>query len=171
MGKNQSTWSHRTKIIFREINIISTPSEDSRVFPPELSFFDRKTSETLGTHHLKATVTMWFLNICSPTKGIWYLWVNKFSYLLYPHAINILLYRMKPRKHIYRYVKYCSIIFPSWENKFSYFPHQHATNVYYYIVINIFLLISMENNRAIYPCICTMIYCKGQYSCNNPFII
>jgi hypothetical protein len=42
-----------------------------------------------------------------PTKGIWYLWVNKFSYLLYPHAINVLLYRMKPRKHIYRYVKYC----------------------------------------------------------------
>jgi hypothetical protein len=50
-----------------------------------------------------------------------------------------------------------SIIFPSWENKFSYFPHQLATNVYYYIVINIFLLISMENNRAIYPCICTLV--------------
>ena len=26
----------------------------------------------------------------------------------------------------------------------------------YYIVINIFLLISTENNRAIYPCICTL---------------
>ena len=26
----------------------------------------------------------------------------------------------------------------------------------YYIVIHIFLLISMENNRAIYPCICTL---------------
>ena len=26
----------------------------------------------------------------------------------------------------------------------------------YYIVINIFLLISMENNRAIYRCICTL---------------
>ena len=24
---------------------------------------------------------------------------------------------------------------------------------FYYIVINVFLLISMENNRAIYPCI------------------
>ena len=48
-----------------------------------------------------------------------------------------------------------------------------------YIVINIFLLISIENNRAIYPCICmlikkvyialvasscNMIYCLGQYS-------
>ena len=27
----------------------STPSEASRIFPPELSFFDRKTSEALGT--------------------------------------------------------------------------------------------------------------------------
>ena len=26
----------------------------------------------------------------------------------------------------------------------------------YYIVIHIFLLISMENNRAIYPCICRL---------------
>ena len=26
-------------------------------------------------------------------------------------------------------------------------------NKYYYIVINIFQLISMENNRAVYPCI------------------
>ena len=34
-----------------------------RVFPLELSFIDRKTSEALGTHHLQATVTMWFLNI------------------------------------------------------------------------------------------------------------
>ena len=35
-------------------------------------------------------------------------------------------------------------------------------NSYYYIVINIFLLISMENNRAIYPCICTLnVYCTS----------
>jgi hypothetical protein len=38
-------------------------------------------------------------------QGIWYSWVNKFSYFLNPHAINVLLYRMKPRKHIH--VKYC----------------------------------------------------------------
>jgi hypothetical protein len=41
----------------------STPSEASRVFPSELSFFNRKTSEVLGTHQFQATVTMWFLNI------------------------------------------------------------------------------------------------------------
>ena len=40
-------------------------------------------------------------------RGIWYSWVNTFSYFLNPHAINILLYRMKPRKHIVIHVKYC----------------------------------------------------------------
>ena len=34
-----------------------------RIFPPELSFFDRKTSEAFGMHHLQATITMWSLNI------------------------------------------------------------------------------------------------------------
>ena len=38
-------------------------------------------------------------------RGIWYSWVNTFSYFLNPHGINVLLYRMKPRKHIH--VKYC----------------------------------------------------------------
>ena len=34
-----------------------------------------------------------------------YSWVNKFSYFLNPYAINVLLYGLKPRKHIH--VKYC----------------------------------------------------------------
>ena len=44
-------------------------------------------------------------------EGIWYSWVNKFSYFLYPPAINVLSYRKKPRKHIY--VKYY------WETYFK----------------------------------------------------
>jgi hypothetical protein len=53
MGKNQNTWSHRTQIIYREIKIIFHHLGSlafSRVFPPDWSFFDRKTSEALGTH-------------------------------------------------------------------------------------------------------------------------
>jgi hypothetical protein len=38
-------------------------------------------------------------------REIWYSWMNKFSYFLNPHAINVLLYRMKPRIHVH--VKYC----------------------------------------------------------------
>jgi hypothetical protein len=37
-------------------------------------------------------------------RGIWYSWVNTFSYFLNPHGINVLLYEMKPRKHT---LKYC----------------------------------------------------------------
>ena len=38
--------------------------------------------------------------------------------------------------------------------------HCEKYNKLYYIVIHIFLLISMEKNRAIYPCICTIyVYC------------
>ena len=46
-------------------------------------------------------------SIIFPECKIWYSWVNKFSYFLTPHAINVLLYRMKPRKHIHVHVKYC----------------------------------------------------------------
>jgi hypothetical protein len=38
-------------------------------------------------------------------------WVNTFSYFLNPHAMNVLLYRMKPRKHIH--VKY------RWQTNFK----------------------------------------------------
>jgi hypothetical protein len=46
---------------------IPPPRKPRMFFPTELSFFDRKTSEALGAHHLQATVTMllWmrFLNV------------------------------------------------------------------------------------------------------------
>jgi hypothetical protein len=45
-------------------------------------------------------------------RGIWYSWVNTFSNYLNPHAMNVLLYRMKPRKHIH--VKYC------WQTYFKF---------------------------------------------------
>ena len=58
------------------------PSEAWRVFLPDLSFFDRKTSEVLGTHHLQATVNVVFkylrqrsngLKICLP--AVFYIYV------------------------------------------------------------------------------------------------
>jgi hypothetical protein len=98
----------------------STPSEASRVFPPELSFIDRKTSEALGTHHLQATLpksvvvdvdfkclrqrSNYHIPWWQRPRGIWYSWVNTLSFFLNLHFIKVLLYRMKPRKHIH--VKY-----------------------------------------------------------------
>jgi hypothetical protein len=144
MGKHQNTWSQRTKIIFREINIIFHSLEASRVFPPELSFFDRNTSEELGTHHLQATVTMllwmlflnvWdnvpmdliyacrqyftcmcFLGFIRYNKTFIACWFRKYENL-FTQEYHILLGRCPQG------------IWNSWVNKFSYFPHQHAINV------------------------------------------
>jgi hypothetical protein len=53
--------------------------------------------------------------------GIWYSWVNTFSYFLNSHAINVLLYRMKPRKHIH--VKYC----PPLRKPRGFFPQSYRS--------------------------------------------
>jgi hypothetical protein len=58
--KNIEQWVKTRTRDHTEQKSNSTPSEASWGFPPELSFFDRKTSEALGTHHL---LWMWFLNI------------------------------------------------------------------------------------------------------------
>jgi hypothetical protein len=47
-----------------------------------------------------------------PKGKMIYSWVNEFSYFLNLYAINVLLYRMKPRKHIH--VKYC------WQTYFKF---------------------------------------------------
>jgi hypothetical protein len=52
------------------------------------------------------------------SREIWYSGVNKLSYFLNLHAINVLLYRMKPRKHIH--VTYC------WQTYFK--PHPQHCN-------------------------------------------
>jgi hypothetical protein len=70
--------------------------------PPELSFFDRKTSEALGTHHLHATVTMATaeklrqrsngLKICLP--AVFYM------YVLFLHS-EIWKFNFKCTSHLY----------------------------------------------------------------------
>jgi hypothetical protein len=141
MDKNQNTWSHRTKIILREIKSYSTTSEASRVFPPELSFLERKTSEALGTHHLQATVTMWFLDIWDNVPmDLEYACQQYFTYMYflcfirYNKTLIACGYRKYENVFIHGYhipLERCPRgIWYSWVNKFSYFPHQHAINVY-----------------------------------------
>ena len=61
-------------------------------------------------------------------RGI-YSWVNKFSYFLNPHAINVLLYQMKPRKHIHVYVKYCWQTYSKSIGTFSQIFKNHIVTV------------------------------------------
>jgi hypothetical protein len=60
-------------------------------------------------------------------RGIWYSWVNTFSYFLYPHAINVLLYRMKQRKYIY--VKYCWQAYSKFIGTLSQISKNHIVTV------------------------------------------
>ena len=113
----------------------------------ELSFFDRKTSEAPGTHHLQVTVTMANVSVvdvvfkCLRQRSnelkicllavfymyvfSWFHWYNKTFIAcmfrkyenLFTHEYHIPLGR-------------CPLgIWQSWMNKFSYFLHQHAINV------------------------------------------
>ena len=134
MGKNQNTWSHRTKIIFHPLG-----SLEREIFPPELSFFDRKTSEALGTHHLQATVTMWFLNISDNVPmDLKYVCQQYFTYMCflgfirYNKTFIACGYRKYENLFTHEYIPLGRCpweIRYSWVNKFSYFLHQHAINV------------------------------------------
>ena len=134
MGKNQSTWSHRTKIIFREIKIIFHPPPRSLAgFPVRVIVLWQENVRGTRNASLVMDVVskclrqrsrhacqqyctcMWFLSFilynktfiacwfrkyenlftheyhiplgCCP-QGIWYSWVNKYSYLPHHYAIN-----------------------------------------------------------------------------------
>jgi hypothetical protein len=128
MGKNQNTWSHRTKIIFHPLG-----SLEREIFPPELSFFDRKTSEALGTHHLQATVTMWFLNISDNVPmDLKYVCQQYFTYMCFLGFIRynktFIACRYRKDENLFTH-EYIPLGRCPWVNKFSYFLHQHAINV------------------------------------------
>jgi hypothetical protein len=103
--------------------------------------FDRKTSEALGTHHLQATVTMWFLNIWDNVPmDLEYVCQQYFTYmyLLCFIRYNKTFIACEYRKYenVFTHEYYIPLgrcprgIWYTWVNKFSYFPHQHAINVY-----------------------------------------
>jgi hypothetical protein len=141
MGKNQNTWSHRTKIIFLEIQIIFHHFGSLADFPPELSFFDRKKSEALGMHHLKATVTMWFLNIWNNVPmNLRYVCQQYFTCMCFLGFIQynktFIAYGFRKYENVFTHEYHIPFgrcprgMWYSWVNKFSYFSHQHAINVY-----------------------------------------
>jgi hypothetical protein len=109
-----------------------------RVFPSELSFFDWKTSETLGTHHL---LWMWFLNVWDnipmDSKYVcqqYFTCTCFLSFIRYNKTLIACGFRNYEILFIHEYhiPLGCSPqwIWYSWVNTFSYFPHQHAINVY-----------------------------------------
>jgi hypothetical protein len=136
MGKNQNTWSHRTKIIFLEIKIIFHPLGSLTGFPHQsyhsLTGKHQRHSERITCRRplpswdnvpmdLKYVCQQYFTCMCflgfirynktfiacgfrkyenlftleyhipwgCCPQGIWYSWVNTFSYFPHQHAINV----------------------------------------------------------------------------------
>jgi hypothetical protein len=153
MGKYQNTWSHRTKIIFREIKIIFQPFGNLAGFPARAIVLWQENArgtqnaslagDRYNGHSRKALVLwVWFLNVFKTFQWTWDMlassilhvciflvsfWYNKTfmacgfrNYeILFTHEYAIPLGRCP--QGIWYY----------WVNTFSYFPHQHAIYVYY----------------------------------------
>ena len=87
MGKNQNTWSHRTKIIFREIKIIFHPFGSLAGFPARvIVHWQENVRGTRNSEHiiLQATVTMWFLNIWDNVPmDLKYVYQQYFTYMCF----------------------------------------------------------------------------------------
>ena len=173
----------RIKIIFHEINIIFHPLGASWVFPPELSFFDRKMSEALGTHHLQATVTMllwmWFLNVWDNVPmDLKYVCQQYFTCMCFLGFIRYNKTLIACGSGNIKMYSPTSIIFLSgvalreysWVNTFSYFPHQHAINVYYYIRLYFTVFLLARSNTRDIP-FSNILISKKQFLCNNSYMI
>ena len=118
----------------------SPPSDTSRVFLPELSFFDGKTSEALGTHHLQATVTMFFKCLRQRSNGLknyacqqYFTCMCFLGFIRYNKTFIACGFRKYENVFTHEYhipLGRCPQgIWYSWVNTSSYFPHQHAINV------------------------------------------
>jgi hypothetical protein len=144
MGKHQNTWSQRTKIIFREINIIFHSLGSLAGFPARVIVLWQEhvrgtRNASLASDCYNVAVDVVFkclrqrsngLNICLP--AVFYMYV--FSWF---HSDNKTFIACWFRKYENLFTQEYHIllgrcpqgIWNSWVNKFSYFPHQHAINV------------------------------------------
>jgi len=132
MGKNQNTWSHRIKIIFREINIIFHHFGSFAGFPARVivlwqenvrgnrngSFAGNRYNVPMDLEYLcqQYFTYMCFLGFIRYNKTFIACGDRKYENL-FTHEHHIPIGRC-PRG-----------IWYSWVNTFSYFPHQHAINV------------------------------------------
>jgi hypothetical protein len=145
MGKNQNTWSHRTKIIFREIKIIFHPLGCLAGFPassyPSLTGKCQRHSERITCRR----PLQWFLNVWDNVPmDLEYVCQQYFTctcmcflgFIRYNKTFIACGFRKYENVFTHEYHipfgRCPQGIWYSWVNTFSYFPHQHALNVYYY---------------------------------------
>ena len=153
MGKYQNTWSHRTKIIFREIKIIFHPlgslvgfSARSIVLWQENGRGTQNASlagDRYNGHSRKALVLwVWFLNVWDNVPmDLRYVCQQHFACMYFLGFIRynktFMACEFRNYEHLFTHEYAIPIgrcpqgIWYYWVNTFSYFPHQHAIYVYY----------------------------------------
>jgi hypothetical protein len=144
MGKNQNTWSHRTKIIFHEIKIIFHPLGSLAGFPARVIVLwqenVRGTRNTWLADDRCSLLWMWFLNVWDNVPmDLKYVCQQYFTcmcflgFIRYNKTFIACEFRKYENLFTHEYhipLRRCPQgIWYSWVNKFAYFPHQHAINV------------------------------------------
>ena len=144
MGKNQNTWSHRTKITFREINIISHPFGSLAGFPARVTvLWQEKVRGTqnasLASDRYNVVVDVVFKCLRQRSNGLklycqqYFTCMRFLGFIRYNKTCIACGFRIYENLFTHEY--YIPLgrcpreIWYSWVNKFSYFPHQHAINV------------------------------------------
>jgi hypothetical protein len=149
MGKNQNTWSHRTKIIFREIKIIFHPLGSLAGFPARVIVLwqenVRGTRNTSLADDRCNLLWMWFLNVWDNVPmDLKYVCQQYFTCMCFLGFIRynktFIACGFRKYENLFTHEYHIPLgrcrweIWYSWVNKFSYFPHQHAINVYCHIL-------------------------------------
>ena len=141
MGENQNTWSHRTKIIFPEINIIFHHFGSLAGFLVRIIVLWQENVR--GTWNAsfagnRYNVVLKYLRqrsngprICLP--AVFYIFMCFLGFIRYNKIFIACGYRKYENVFTHEYhipLGRCPRgIWYSWVNTFSYFPHQHAINV------------------------------------------
>ena len=138
MGKHQNTWSHRTKIIFREINIIFHSIGSLAGFPARVIVFWQE--HVRGTRN--ASLASDRYNVAVDLKYVCQQYFTCMCFLGFiRYNKTFIACRFRKYENLFTQEYHIPLgccpqgIWYSWVNKFSYFPHQHAINVYYHFCI------------------------------------
>jgi hypothetical protein len=134
MGNNQNTWSHRTKIIFHEINIIFHPLGSLAGFPARVIVLWQENvrgtrNVSLASDHYNVVVDVVFKYVCQQ----YFTYMYFLGFIRYNKSFIACGFRKYENLLTHEYHiplgRCLKGLWYSWVNKFSYFPHQHAINV------------------------------------------
>jgi hypothetical protein len=144
MGNNQNTWSHRTKIIFHEINIIFHPLGSLVRFPTRVIVLWQENvrgtrNASLASDRYNVVVDVVFKCLRQRSNGleiclseVFYMYVLILGFIRYNKTFIACGFGKYQNLFTHEYhipLGRCPQgIWYSWVNKFSYFTRQYAIN-------------------------------------------